>query len=133
MKEYWWPPQAISYTKSQIIWIIENIAYIRQGVWPPECRESGYAGKNDSHSTSADFEPIMIVLADIERRLEKCGQDGYFLELVYGAGATYEHISKCINQTPRKVEKRVQTALRYICGKKDKANYQNYKNHKKGE
>jgi len=96
---------------------------IRSGFWPSEHRETGYAGgKGKPQSHSAPYERPVQVAAELDTRIEACGLDGLMLEFVYSAESEdkqflEQHIANAMRLDINTIEGRIDTALRYVCGK----------------
>lgn len=81
MKEEFYSPGSIRYTKSQVLWLLKNV--MDGDTWPPDHRETGYTGdpkkKGGRH---APYEMTKMVVGELAARLERCGEDGLALEFI---------------------------------------------------
>ncbi len=77
--ENWWRPRDIHYTKIQILWLIENLELLTDGVWPPECVDTGYEGMDSTYGYHASFDDVICVSAELTSRLKSTGKDGKLL------------------------------------------------------
>ena len=126
MKPYyqdeWWSPGQIVFTRKQVIFLLRNLNDIKLGYWPSEHKNTGYSGgKSKPCSHSAPYERTMQVLAELEQRIEHAGDDGLWLELVYSNHDHYfdmaQHIANAKHLDIKMVERSIESALKYICGK----------------
>ena len=121
MKNRWWPPSAVRFTKVQVLFLIRHLCLLLDGKWPSEYRVTGYYSRGKNRGHSAPYEVVICVLAELRERIERCGQDGLFLEMVYSDPDHYysniQHIANVLHREPEYVERMINTALRYISGK----------------
>ena len=79
--DYWYSPVSIRYTREQVLFILENKEILKEGLWPPEPRETGYTDEgNHPVSCHAPFETACMIIAEVEARLKSCGDAGEALE-----------------------------------------------------
>ena len=116
MTELFWEPPQIVYNRKQFLWLLPSMPSIREGVWPPDHRYTGYvdAGKTKSHSHRAPFEAAVIVATEVDRRIEACGQDGEMLNAYYCHDLEARRIARLAKMNESKVVRRIKRALRYI-------------------
>ena len=120
MREFneWYSPNRISFKREEVLWLLSNLETIRHGSWPNEHRETGYAGgKSKSHSHSAYYEKPIQVASELLQRIEKCWPDSSLLMLQVSYGDIEQVIANGEGQSIDKVQRRINTALNYICGK----------------
>jgi hypothetical protein len=133
VKEPWWPPGSIIPTRKQVWWLLSNLDTIRAGLWPSEHRETGYAGSKSRHRKhSANYERPIQVSSELLQRIEKCWPDSAWLMLAVAYEDVEQVISNGENQDIRKIKRRINSALSYICGRKRKPySYKEFKSHRK--
>lgn len=125
MLEAWYSPDAIKFTRRQVIFLLSILPSIREGYWPPDPRRSdtGYCEvpvRQKQRFYKAYRENIISVAAELEMRLEKTGLDGLLAKAVYCWGDSYPSLAKHLGCPDDDVSRRVEDALRYICGIKRK-------------
>lgn len=120
MNENWWPPGKIKYTRSQVLWVIKNLPYLREGYWPPNPAGSGYVDSPISKRKSgAYFETPILIAVDIQTRLERCGLDGLILESIEGWDKTVASLSQYLHIPEYSINKRCKRALSYVASGPD--------------
>jgi len=134
MKEPWWTPGAIRFSREQVWWLISNLDTIRKGDWPNEHRETGYAGgKNKSHSHSAYYEKSIQISAELLQRIEKSWPDSALLMLSVAYGDIRQVMANGERQDIGRIQRRINSALAYISGRKRKSrSYYDFKRRKRG-
>ncbi len=119
----WYSYASFKFTKAQIKWGEANIVTLRNGVWPPSHKESGYVGepykKRVSHEGS--FVKAASIAAELDYRIEKCGVDGLMLEFLYAFDSAdelfvMEHMAQCLNLERKEVTQRIRNALYFVSG-----------------
>jgi hypothetical protein len=80
VNEEWYSYGQITFRRRHIVWILEHAVTLRNGRWPPQPIVSGYIdspiGKRQVRS-EAPFTRAAGIFAEVEERLEKCGDDGH--------------------------------------------------------
>jgi len=139
MKDTWFSPGEVKFTIRQTLWLIQNLASLESGHWPPEA--SNYVdtgGKSGRHKapfiTSAEY------YAEVTDRLEKTGIDGLILEAMESWGKSVESMSKYFRMPEFSIAKRRKQALGYIASgpgrrwhttkKREGETYQDFKQRK---
>jgi hypothetical protein len=92
----WWPANEISYRLDQVYFLLEHVNTLRDGKYPPDPGETGYnnAGWKASRNTKANFITPAEIIAELDRRLLRCGMDWYLVNDHYEDGLTVEEIAK---------------------------------------
>ncbi len=117
----WYAPHDITFSREQMVWLIENREMLHEGKWPPQHIETGRTDKQIGHS--APFEVPIIHIVEVTDRLKQVGDirnefnsrltaaktDGKLLLAEVDAGKTISELS---------YESR--TILNYISGWKRK-------------
>jgi len=126
LSKEWFEPADMRYCSAQIIWVIRNISTLRDGFWPVDHRETGYAGStNKPNGHRAPFEKAAIVAATAERRLTECGVDGLILEYIisldYGDRVELENrLAHYLKTTIEDIDTRFNYAMGYCCGYRER-------------
>ena len=137
IKEKWYSYAAIRFTRQQVIFVLENIYTIREGIWPPNPKGSGYVdapmGKNSQYKRGAGFEKPVEVGAEVWVRLQLCGFDGKLLESVHTWGYSCKALANAYKRDEADVVASVETALRYCSGwARKQRSYEAYRSHRRG-
>jgi len=137
IKEKWYSYAAIRFTRQQVIFVLENIYTIREGIWPPNPKGSGYVDttvvNRPQYTKGAGFEKPCEVGAEVWVRLQSCGFDGKLLESVHTWGYSHEALGKSYGLDEADVVVRVETALRYCSGwARKQVSYEAYRSHRRG-
>jgi len=132
----WYRANEIKFTRQQVIWIIENLHLLREGIYPPDPRDSGYTEaphtRKGRASRSAPFERACDIAAEIEVRLRQTGLDGFLLEAVHCWGKDEAELAAVLGMRLETVFKRANNALRYIAGWRRKAyGYKEFVGHRR--
>ena len=93
IKEEWWSPGAVfaRFSAKQIDWVCEHATLMREGKYPPECRETGYEeGSGKNTTTLAPFIVACEVVGELSARVMRCGSDAFYMEYVYGLNGIHE-------------------------------------------
>ena len=89
MVEDWYSPGEILFKREEILWVLQYIELIENGIWPPDFKSTGYTGGNRGRRFGpAYFECPVMISAEVKRRLEVTGQDGKILFWQVRAGIT---------------------------------------------
>lgn len=104
------------WTRDQIEWALKNREFFKDGVWPPEHRESGYVDSIHSRNypSNAPFVPAMVIWGEIQRRLAKTGLDRILVEHSYCDQETDHEIAKRYNMTEDKVRHLIDASISYV-------------------
>ena len=112
----------IVFTRAQVRWLLKLLPDIRQGDWPRE--SSGYTDIpkiKKRGRLGAYFEDPVLIAAELETRLERCGQDGLILEAIHGWDKTVESMAAYLRCPAWSIRRRAKNALSYVSGKARKA------------
>lgn len=134
----WYPPQEIKFRREHMKFLIKNLPILIEGKYPPNPIDSGYfssplpriskkGGKRHSY-----FESPSTLAAEVEARLELCGQDGLILEAFFCWKKKPRFLCQAFNIDEHKLERRINSALAYISGWERKTrSYKEFRNHRK--
>lgn len=104
----WYSYRDIKFTPEQVIWILQNLELLEEGKWPPEYSVTGYTddGFMKRVNKEAGFVKPTIIVAEVNKRLERTGVHGKLLRAEIIAGLELSEESK--------------SALRYCSGRRRK-------------
>ncbi len=114
MRRDWYAPSEINYDLDSIAWLLQYAGMLREGRWPPECKESGYTGNPVSISYHAPFELTCQIIAEVDRRLAMCGLDRELVEKYYTDGIDENELSKRYHMDVWEVFRCINRAVNYI-------------------
>ena len=120
MKEEYYKPGSIVYSKPQISWLLRNVLF--HDAWPSDHKETGYSGgKGKSPGHQANYEMIRMIIGELNLRLKLCGKAGLFLEYLtvidYGdQDYLLQRLAGYHSMEPREVRYLAKMASRYCCG-----------------
>ena len=90
----WYHYGEIRWCPFQCIWIINNTATLRDGRWPQDPdRIDNNAGQR-SIKTEASFTRPILILAELESRLERTGIQGKLLVAQVEAGREFDYLDR---------------------------------------
>lgn len=92
----WYHYGEIRFCLYQILWIIEIAGTVGFYSWPPNPEGSGYIDPmiKTGYASEAYFVKPVVVLAEVETRLKRCGTDGKLLKAEVLAGLELSPESK---------------------------------------
>lgn len=135
MTDTWFAPREIYFSKIQMLWLIRNLAVLKEGSYPKDF--SSYIDTsiiNKTPTTKAYYETPALFAAEVEIRLEMAGIDGLILEAIEAWGKSTASISAHLRIPEGLVKKKRDTALSYVSGwRRKKRTYREYTNHKGGQ
>lgn len=135
--EEWYKPGDIRFNRQQIIWLLGYLPTLREGIWPPNPKDTGYVdapqGKNSRAARGGYFERACDIAAEVEKRLEACHLDGHLLEASYTWGKSEAELARVHGLTLPDFYRRVNRALRYISGwRRKRRSYEEFCGHRRG-
>ena len=107
---------AITFGRGDIIWILEHLETLREGVWPPS--DSGYIDpkvKIQARAKAFFVEPIDMV-SEVLRRLELTGLDGLMVLCHHAHNHSEESLSRFFRIPVGGVKIRMEMCLDRIAG-----------------
>ncbi len=126
----------------QVKWLIFNINLLRGGSYPRDPKETGFydtpVGKRQIKA-KASFIVSADIYSELTDRIESCGLDGLLLEISYTNGEDdriqiEQHIASLLHEDINDIDRRINRALRYVCGKNRKRRtFYQFRNHKGGK
>lgn len=126
--------EIFSYTKPQVIYVLENLEILKGGNWPDVISSLIKPQKHKQIIPHAYFENPCAIAGEIEARINKCGDDGDKAKAFYCDGDSYEKISKLSRMPENEVKHRIKRVLNYCKGRQRKiANYNEWVYHRKAE
>ncbi len=115
----WYSPGQIRFNRRSALWLIQNLGILLGGRWPQEA--SNYVDIYAKRSSSkASFVTPIEYAAEIELRMEECGEDGLILEAMECWGKSEESMSKYLGIPVWSVRKRLKSALAYMASGPDR-------------
>ena len=84
--DVWFSPREINFSKFQLVsFLLPNLPYIRDGIWPPSGKTTGYTeiSNKPCYRAGAAFEAIVGIAAEIDIRMALIGKLSEILELIY--------------------------------------------------
>ncbi len=137
MPNDWYSPSAIekAYSQAMVKWLIPILPVLRDGLYPPNPKESGYvdpASKQHRVNAKASFQKAADIAAELDKRITNAGADGLILEFYYSADDAdlkfrAEHIATALNVSVQEISQRIRDALYFVSGQNRKAgSYQAY-------
>ena len=137
----WYSPGEIRFKVREALWLIQNLASLEHGNWPPDASNYVDIIGRRSGRKRAPFETAALFYTEITSRLERCGIDGLILLAMECWGMSAESLAKYFRMPVWSIMKRRKTALGYVASgparrwhntKKRKAeSYQHFKKRKK--
>jgi hypothetical protein len=110
----WYSPAEFRYRRKQVCWALDHYIMMEHGRWPAQATGYTEAPRTQaSLSQKAPFVTALEVIAEIERRLDKCGRDGLMVRLYYQAGVKIEDIAKLAGLCVYDVEYHMERAVAY--------------------
>lgn len=115
----WYPHHEITFRPEHMIFLIKSLPILQEGTYPRNPIGTGYTdhriaikrGKGGSY-----FETPVSLAAEVETRLEACGQDGLLLEALYCWGKRPNYLMRIFHCDEYTLERRINSALWYISG-----------------
>jgi hypothetical protein len=134
--ERWYSAGEINFKTEQVIWILENLAVFRLGIYPgrPDTADSmgAIGGRRSGARRGAGFERACDINAEIEVRLKMTGFDGFLLEAVYCWQKDALELAVVLGMNLRDLQRRINRALKYASGyRRKKYSYKEYVGHRK--
>ena len=115
MREDWFSPGKIRFTRHEVLFLIRNLPTLREGYWIKE--GSSYIdipiGKR-SISNKAPFTTPIEYASEISKRLEHCGLDGLILLAIECWDLSEDSLSEYFNMPGWSIRKRAKNALGYV-------------------
>lgn len=113
----WYSPHRITYTYSQVTFLLKNLREMREGIWPPD--PDGRSSYIDPQIISkggeykAYTENIGTVIGTLERWLLKMGMDGAMVYLRHTVGCSYSEIGRMFHISRDEAYSRVNRTIKH--------------------
>ena len=109
----WYHPRDVIFDRITVEWVSNHALELREGLWPggiPADYTTLPGGKAHAH---APFETAVLVIAELEIRVKRCGLDGFLWEEKYIRGFDEPQIAqnRCLDE--RTVFSRINKVLGY--------------------
>lgn len=123
MSEEEYYPWDIVYRQAQITWLLSPVTWtaVRLRQWPFSIRDDIMTRANTNHH--AAFELISLIKAELEARLDSIGRDKYILLARFYNEYSEAEIAHAFNLDVDSVGRRISRGMRYISGRRKRANY----------
>jgi len=134
----WWSPGQITFRREHNLFLLRNFELIIDGIWPSDHKDCGYSGKKGrQRGHSASFEKVAQVTAELVTRLYRVGRDALPLLITYSQDLEQQYyirdfLARCMKIEVTELDKRIESALKYISGKNKDRSYKEFLQHKKG-
>ena len=112
----WVNPARVRFNIEEIEWLLGCLYDLREGMYVPE-PVGGYEMVRRKIQARAYFELPVILAAELDTRLEACGQDGMIVEEYYCKHTPLKNIALWIKLEMDDVDRRIQRALRYMASR----------------
>lgn len=123
----------MKFNKKSVILLLENLRELREGI--PIEQHLSYLERplaTSSRGDHAPFENPCMLIGELERRLAKCGRDGFLVKARYAIPESEEALAKSLGLSLEEVQRGIETALKYISKKGTRGeSYQEFKWRKK--
>ncbi len=126
----WFSYGEIRYTLDQVLFLLAHKELLESGHWPPQHNDSGYIGSSKGRAYKAEgyFVKPVIIIAELNVRLEAAGDDGELVVERYTGGYDEMDIAEWRGLDYWEVVKKIDTALSYCQGgNRKRTKYQAYK------
>ena len=132
MQEEYYKPGQITFRRKHIVWILEHIDIMRQGIYPPDPRRSGYVDSpGKQNNASATFEKACQLAGEVDARLNRCGIDGLMVRAYFTGAADESDLARHTHMTVYDVTKHIRSTMSYCVGYRRKGiTYKEHKNHR---
>lgn len=114
MHKDWYSPGQIHFRIDEALWLIQHLAMLEVGPWPPEASNYVDIQGRRRGKHKAPFETPADYYAEITARLERCGTDGLILEAIEAWGKTVPSLASYFQIPEWSVRKRRKNALGYV-------------------
>lgn len=106
-------PQEIRFSESHILWLLDNVKYLNEGMWPP-C--PWYTESTSRNVGNAHYTVIMEIRGELFLRIELCGEDGGMMLDYFAYNKQHDQIAREHATNEYDVSKRIGRCLRYCMG-----------------
>ena len=112
----WYSPREIVYSSTQMLWLLEHLVELRQGLWPaqPGVTQGEPVGKRLAPAPRAHFEKAVIESSELDRRLDSCKIDGMLTELFYTHKVDEAVLAARLGKSFQEIRGRISSCLRHI-------------------
>ena len=110
----WYAPYEIRFNQCQICWVLSALDLLKQGTWPPGDPNDIYT--QHCIQSGGYFEAAILVVAEVEIRLERVGDDGFIVKDRFHKEEQTWTLSRKYHLPEEEIKLRIRRALRYISG-----------------
>jgi hypothetical protein len=73
-------PRTLRFDKPGVDWMVDHTPELRDGIWPGDMPYDKVEIRGKQYSCRAPNENISLILAELSRRVMRCGTDGLLVE-----------------------------------------------------
>lgn len=73
-------PRTLRYDRAGVDWMVEHALELRSGIWPGDMPYEQVEFRGKRISCRASFENIVLIIAELDIRVKRCGLDGFLVE-----------------------------------------------------
>lgn len=111
----WISAGSLRYDAEHNEWLLPYLFDLREGKYPLSHKETGYTGGSRTGlRTTAPFEKAVLVAAELDRRLERTGQDRSLVEMYYCLDWDIPRIARYFTLTNWDARQKIDNAFSYI-------------------
>ncbi len=122
-QDYSCSPFWIRYTFRQCTWLLENLKDLREGIYPPDLKETNYTDPliiNKTSEYKAFTENIGTIVGTLERWLLQLGNAGTAAYLRWGLDLSYSEIGKLLGMSKAEAYDAAIRAIKYCVAQGEK-------------
>lgn len=131
-KAIWFSPAQINFNRYQIeFFLLPNLIYLRQGIWPPEGKTTGYIKNSNKpvYRSGTYSEKIVDIAAELDARMALIGKLSKVLELIYTLNKEPFQVARDYKITEEDLTYHCRKMLKFISGwKRKRESYQDWLN-----
>lgn len=118
----YWQPREISYSRPQLEWLLPVLDELKEGIYPPDPRDTGYnidAGIRGSPSGHAPYETAAMIAGEVEARLNQCPDKLREMMLAYYKdGWPLDRLARLTGNADWWIHRNIKRGMRYITGRR---------------
>lgn len=105
-------PKKLRFDRDGVEWLIYRVPTLRDGVWPGDSPYENVQLHGRRYSCRSRGEFISLILAELSRRVMRCGTDGLVVEQLM-LGKTVDEIARERFISKREIESALNKVIRY--------------------
>ena len=123
----WCSYSGIKFNREQIYWLVQNLDTLRLGEWPPKPESSEQPDKSKLQvRTEATFARPASIAAEVDWRLNQCGEDAKIFLAIYKNEVPIPIVAKIYSMDIDAIDLACRKVISYIIGWKRKRPYWEY-------